>query len=298
MAQSRSEVAPRIAAAALAYTVLAWGFGWPVNKLILQHLSPLWTVAIRSAIATVALFVMAGASRRLILPRRADWPIVLSIALLHMVGYSVLVSIGLQLVPTGRSVVLAYTTPLWVVPGSRLFLGETLTWRRLAGAGMGVAGLVVLFNPLAFDWSDAAAVRGNLALLAAALLWGASILHIRGHRWHASAFELVPWESLLATLLLLPLAFAFAAPPEVAWSPELGLLLLYSAVPGTALTYWASATASRGLPAVTMSLGLLGVPLASILIAAWWLGETPTLALALAVALIIGGVAVGTLGPR
>ena len=47
----------------------------------------------------------------------------LSIALLHMVGFTLLGTIGLEIVPAGRSVVLAYTTPLWVVPGASLFLG-------------------------------------------------------------------------------------------------------------------------------------------------------------------------------
>ena len=54
----------------------------------------------------------------------------------------------------GRSVVLGYTAPLWVVPGARLFLGERITARRAAGVGIGVAGLALMFNPLAFDWSD------------------------------------------------------------------------------------------------------------------------------------------------
>ena len=110
------QVSPRAAVVLLIVTVLAWGLGWPVNKVILQSLSPLWTVALRSAIATIALFLIALGTGRLALPQRNDLPILCSIALLHMVGYSVLVALGLQLVPTGRSVVLAYTTPIWLAP--------------------------------------------------------------------------------------------------------------------------------------------------------------------------------------
>jgi len=290
------QVSQRAAVLLLIVTVLAWGLGWPVNKVILQSLPPLWTVAIRSAIATAALFVLAFASGRLALPRRADLAVLCSIALLHMVGYSLLVAWGLQLVPTGRSVVLAYTTPIWLAPGGHLLLGERLTARRALGVVFGLAGLAVLFNPLAFDWADQRAALGNLALLTAALLWAASILHIRRHHWTSSQFELVPWEMLLATIVTMVIAIVFAPPLQVEWTGGLALLLLYAAIPGTALTYWSSASASRGLPAVTMSLGLLGVPLVSILTAALWLGETPTIPLLAAVALIIGGVAVGTLG--
>lgn len=274
--------------------VVAWGLTWPVNKVILESLSPLWMAALRSAIATVALFLIAILRGRLVVPLRHDVPVLLSITLLHMVGFVVLANIGLQLVPTGRSVVLAYTTPLWVTPGAWLLLGERLSARRLAGVLAGVAGLVILFNPLAFDWTDRDAVLGNAAIVGAAVLWAGSILHIRAHRWHATPFELVPWETLLATAILVPVALLSESRPGVVWDVRLVLLMLYSAVPGTALAYWAIAMASRDLPAVTTSLGLLGTPVISLVVATVWLGEAVTPSLVVAVLLILGGVALGS----
>jgi len=273
--------------------VLAWGFTWPINKLLLATVPPLWAVALRTAIGAVALFALALATRRLAPPPRADLPVLLSITLLHMIGFGVLSSVGLELVPAGRSAVLAYTTPLWVAPGASLFLGERLTPRRLVGVIIGLTGLVVLFNPLAFDWTRRAAVLGNAAILAAALLWAASILHIRGHRWRSTPFDLLPWETLLATVILVPLAWLGAGPPAFSWSVPVGAMLLYAGLPGTALAYWAIAMAGRGLPAVTTSLGLLATPVISIVVATLWLGERPSASLLLAVALILGGVALG-----
>jgi len=273
--------------------VLAWGFTWPINKLLLATVPPLWAVALRTAIGAVALFALALATRRLAPPPRADLPVLLSITLLHMIGFGVLSSVGLELVPAGRSAVLAYTTPLWVAPGASLFLGERLTPRRLVGVIIGLTGLVVLFNPLAFDWTRRAAVLGNAAILAAAVLWAASILHIRGHRWRSTPFDLLPWETLLATVILVPLAWLGAGPPAFSWSVPVGAMLLYAGLPGTALAYWAIAMAGRGLPAVTTSLGLLATPVISIVVATLWLGERPSASLLLAVALILGGVALG-----
>ena len=282
---------------ALGAAVTAWGIGWPVNRGILYHLPPLSAVAIRSAIATVALFAIAAGQRRLTLPSRADLPVLLSICLLHMVGFAVLVSIGLLYVPVGRSVVLAYTTPLWVTPGAALFLGERLTARRAVGVVLGLAGLAVMFNPLAFAWHDRGALIGNGALLLAAVLWAASILHIRAHRWRAAPFDLIPWEMTLATLVLGALAWPIDGWPRTEWTPNLIWLLLYSALPGSALAFWAAAVASRNLPAMTTSLGLLAAPVIGIATSALAFGETPTLTLGLAVALIAGGIAVGTISP-
>ena len=276
--------------------VLAWGLVWPVNKVLLESLSPLWLMAVRSAIATVALFAIAAARGRLVSPPRADLPVVVSITLLHMIGFGVFAAWGLQTVPTGRSVVLAYTTPLWVVPGAALFLGERLTARRLAGVVIGMLGLLALFNPLAFDWTSRAAVLGNGAILLAALLWAASILHIRAHRWRSTPFDLVPWEMLLATVILTPLALAMSPPPTVGWDGRVLALLLYAGIPGTAIAYWATAAASQTLPAVTTALGLLVTPVISTVIATLWLGEPVTLSLISAIVLILGGVALGATG--
>jgi drug/metabolite transporter (DMT)-like permease len=282
---------------ALAAAVTAWGIGWPVNRAILYHLPPLSTVAVRSAIAVLALFAIAGWQKRLTLPDRQDLPVLFSISLLHMTGYAVLVSVGLLFVPVGRSIVLAYTTPLWVTPGAALFLRERLTGWRALGVALGLGGLAVLFNPLGFDWHNRQGLIGNGVLLLAALLWAGSILHIRAHRWKAAPFDLIPWEMALATLILGIMALAIDGWPRIAWTPNLIWLLLYSALPGTALAFWASAVASQNLPAVTTSLGLLAAPVIGIVASAVTLGEAPTLTLITAVAMIIGGIAIGTIAP-
>ena len=98
----------------LVTVVVAWGLTWPVNKLLLQIVPPLWAVGLRSVIASVVLFALAWALGRLALPPRGDLPVFLSLTLLQMVGFTVLTSYGLAVVPAGRSIVLAYTTPLWV----------------------------------------------------------------------------------------------------------------------------------------------------------------------------------------
>src|SRR5437868_14740815 len=86
--------------------VVAWGVTWPVNKLLLAIVPPLWAVTLRSVIATVVLFALAWALGRVSLPPRGDVPVLLTITLLHMVGFTVLTSYGLAVVPAGRPVVL------------------------------------------------------------------------------------------------------------------------------------------------------------------------------------------------
>ena len=138
---------------------------------------------------------------------------------------------------------------------------------------------------------------GNLAILAAALLWAASIVHIGGAPLglHAASCS-SRGRRCSPRVLLTPIALATTPLPHVEWSPSFVLLLLYLGVPGTAVAYWAVAMASRHLPAVTTSLGLLATPVVSVITATLWLGEPLTLTLVLAIVLVLGGVAIGVTG--
>ena len=56
--------------------------------------------------------------------------------------------------PAGRSSILTYTLPLWVVPIMAWVTASLPTRRELAGLALGLGGLVLLLNPLAMDWSS------------------------------------------------------------------------------------------------------------------------------------------------
>jgi drug/metabolite transporter (DMT)-like permease len=285
----------RMAILLFALVIFSWGITWPVTKAIVAVVPPLWSAAIRSAIAGTALLCLLLPRGALIIPKRGDWPVVLNIALLHMVAFAALVAVGLQFITAGRSVVLGYTAPLWVVPGARLFLGERITARRAAGVGIGIAGLALMFNPLAFDWSDHNAVLGNGLILLGALCWAISILHVRAHTWISTPFQLVFWEVLVATAVLLALALWIEGqPPNIAWTPELAGLFLFASVFGVVVAYWAMAMVNRSLPAVTTSLGILATPVVGTLGSALALGEPVGATLLVAMILILGGIAVGT----
>ncbi|ODA19026.1 transporter, partial [Achromobacter xylosoxidans] len=193
-----TEILPRRQALSLLIVVvLAWGFTWIVSKLLLQYMTPLWAVAARSVVGAAALLALGVALRRVAWPVRDDIPVILSVGLLHMGAFAALVSLGLQYVPAGRSVVLAYTTPLWVIPAARVFLGEPIGRGRQLGLALGLLGLAVIFNPLAFDWGNREAVFGNGLVLLAALCWAANIVYVRAHRWVTPPFELAFWQALL-----------------------------------------------------------------------------------------------------
>ena len=285
----------RAALLLFAVVVMIWGSNWAVTQFIVQSVPPLWASAIRSAIATVALLALLLARGQFALLRCGDVPVVLSVAILHMGAFAVLIAFGLQLVPVGRSIVLGYTTPLWVAPAAWLLLREPMTRSRLAGVGLGLAGLATMFNPQAFDWSDSSALIGNGLILLAAMCWAANILYVRAHTWISSPFQLVFWQALLATIILSTLALSINGLPQVTWTPKLTGAFLFGGICGTALAHWAMVTVNRSLPAVTTSLGLLATPVVGVVTSVIWLGEPISVSLMLAMTMIIAGIAIGTI---
>jgi len=272
----------------LVLVVVIWSANWPIMKIGLRSIDPIWFTVARLAIALIAISTLLLFMGRFKVPHKQDYPIVLGVGVLLFAAFVIFIHAGLANVNAGRAALLSYTTPLWVTPGAYFFLNEKLSRIKLIGVAIGLSGLIVLFNPLSFDWNNAAVVKGNIMLLMAALVWAISILQVRHHQWHGSVLELTPWQILVALIIVVPMALLSETTPTV-WSGELLLILLYNGVLATGLAQWASMRITRMLPAVTVSLGFLLVPVAGILLSSIWLGEPFTLTLAAGMVLIIGG---------
>lgn len=281
--------------ALLALAILCYGGLWPVMRAAGPYIPPFWFGTIRVFIGSIVLFVILAASGQLRMPTRRDLPAVLSVGIFMLGLYVVLVHYALQFVPAGRGALLAYSTPIWVVPAAVLFLGEKLTQLRLAGLLCGLSGLAILFNPMGFDWSDPNVLLGNGLCLLAALSWSIAILHMRGHKWNLSPLQLAPWQLLVAALVGLPFSILLEPRTHVELGWPLLLLVVYGGVFGTALAMWSTVSAIRRIGAVTTSVGLLGGPVVATAISVMLLGEPLTLTLASGLVLILSGVAMVSL---
>lgn len=287
-------LSPQKAAALFVVVVLAWGINWSVTKELVQEVSPLWTAAIRSAIALVGMVVVLRARGMLIVPKAGDIPVVLSVALLHMTVFSTLVAAGLRFLPASKGIVLGYTTPLWVALAAPVVGTERLSAPKLAGVALGLLGLGVILNPASLDWTDTNVMIGAGMVILAAMAWAANIIYVRSHRWIASPFQILVWQILVATIVLSLAAIVSDGWPHLKWSRHLVLLFLYSGFIGTTLAYWAMSMVNKSLPALTTSLGITATPIVGIVSAAVLLGEPVDLSLAVAAVLIVGGIALNT----
>jgi drug/metabolite transporter (DMT)-like permease len=261
-----------------ALAIVLFATAWPVMKIGLAGATPVWFAAGRAVLGAMASFLLLAGIGQLRLPSRRDIPIVLSVGLFQMTFFFVLTNMGLGYLPAGRSAVLAYTTALWLAPLA-LIAGEKVPPRRWLGVGLGLLGIVVLADPLAQDWRASGILAGYVLLLLASLSWALAIFHTRRHVWHLTPLQSLPWQMLLAALLLTIFAALFEPAGHIA--PRSGVLLplVYLGIFAGPAASWASTSVARALPTVVTSLGFLGVPAIGLVISTLWLGETVTPAL-------------------
>ncbi|MBJ7222243.1 MULTISPECIES: DMT family transporter [unclassified Brenneria] len=279
----------------LLLAIVIWGANWPVMKLGLEHITPLWFSALRFALGGLCLFFIQIVTGTLKLPQRRDIPLLFSVGLLQMLTFTALGAIAMMAIPAGRSAILAYTTPLWVLPGAILLFRQRVTRRELLGTLMGIAGVAILFNPLTLDWTDSDALRANALLLIASFCWAICILHLRHHRGASSAYHLAPWQMLIAAVPLIVIAWYKEGPYTGDNSPRLWEIALFVGPLATAFCFCAVNTASQWISSTSMASSMLGVPVVGLIISILFLNESLTLGLIIGVTAIIAGMLVVTL---
>ena len=277
----------------LVLLVLIWAISWPVIKVGVTAVPPLWYACFRYLIGTLCLFIFVGSRRALALPPRSDWALVVVSAVLQMAAYSALTGIALTVLPPGRASVLAFSTPIWVVPLAAWSLDEHIPRSVLVGVSLGILGVLAIASP-SLHSAASQELRAYALLIGAAAAWAFSIIFVRSHRFSATPLALAPWQMLIASSLLLPLALMVeGAPPSI--GARAAASLAYVGPIATAFAYWAVVEAGRHFRATTLSMALLAVPSLGILISALTLGEAVSASLIAGVLLIGAGIRLATI---
>ncbi len=274
-------------------SVVLLASAWPLTKTaIAAGATPLWFAegrAVLSGIIASIMLIAFGGFRR---PTRPDLPAILAIGGLQLGLYFALAHEAALWVQAGRIAILANTTTIWVVPLSLIFLREAMPVRRWIAAAIGIAGVVVLIDPLDVDFANINTLIGQLLLLGAALAWSVAIIVTRATRPAQSMFALLPWCFLIASVMLAPLLVWHAPNGTLGHQPICWIALGYIGLIAGPLGTWCVMEATAKLPVLVSSLGFLTTPAVSLLIATVFLHEPLTPDLLAGSALIMGGVAV------
>jgi drug/metabolite transporter (DMT)-like permease len=279
---------PYLALGALTLIALIWGYNWVVMKLGLRYAQPFTFAALRTFLGAVALFTVLLILRRPLRPR--------ALALTSLLGLLQTGGLGLgmwalDLGAVGKTSILTYTMPFWLLLMAWVALGERLKRFQWVAVALAFVGLMLVLTP----WRLRGGFNDFLAL-AGAVCWAASsvVAKVLRKRHEVDLLSLTAWQMLLGSLPLVLVALLTWSGPPV-WSGFFVAAIAYNVILGNALAWLLWLFVLHRLRAGTAGLATLGVPVIGVMSAWLQLGEPPSVGEALGMAAIVGALVLITL---
>jgi len=198
----------------------------------------------------------------------------LALGLLQTCGFTGLLIWALVSGGAGKTAVLSYTMPFWVMLFAWPMLGEKVSgWQWLAVA-FALFGIVLIFDPLHIK---ADGFSMTLALLSG-ISWAISAivskkLHQRAP--HLDLLNITAWPTLLGSIPIILLALVLPAPP-IQWTHTFYLTIIYSIFLSGSLAWVLWLYALQLLPAGVASMASMLAPVIGVSAAWVQLGERPS----------------------
>jgi len=284
---------------------LLWAGNAVIGRLMVGQVPPLTLNFLRWSLTAVLLLPLAWSALVPLSRLRARWAYLLTIGLLGVGLFNSLQYLALVTSSPLNVTLVASSMPVWMLAIGALFYGEQPTRRQLAGAVLGLAGVLWVIGR--GSWETLAAVRfvpGDLYILAAIIGWAFYSWMLVRPPAHMRPPERPPWD--WAGMLLVQVVFglmgsavffageqALGAPP-VRWSLTVVAAIVYTALGASIVAYrcWGLGVAEGG-PALAAIFNNL-TPLFAALLSALVLGEVPRAYHAVAFALIVSGILVSS----
>ena len=282
-----------VAAGAAVLMAGIWGYNWVALKVITPDVSPFVLSAMRVVTASIVLYVAAIVLRRP-LGSPPPWPTFVA-GMLQSGIFIILQNFALLAGAVGKTAILVYTMPLWVVIFAPLALHERITTGRATALVLGMAGLGCVLYPLDVHH----ALVSKVLAIAIAWLWAAGVLYTKHLRSRVS-FDTLTFTAWQMIYSIPPLVLAAAVMPGAFYHPSAHFWPLFGmvAVGGTAIAFLLFMFVVARLSAGGAGLSALLVPVMAILNAAVWIGERPSLLELSGTALILAGLAVNSMPQR
>jgi len=270
---------------ALAFLSMIWGYNWVVMKEGLRFCDPFVFAAIRVSLAAVFLFAILLWSKKSVRPRQVKLTILLGL-LSTTFGLGLpmwaLVSGG-----AGKTAILLYTMPFWVILLAWPILGERmrgLEWLAVILAFTGLALMVDSHAVGAKLWSSIIAVLAGVSWAGSAI-----VTRIMRRNPEFDLLSVTTWQMIYGSAPLIVISLLLPAPP-IQWTPVFIAALSYNVIFTSVIAYLLWFYILERVPAGMATMGTLATPVIAIVAAALQLGEIPSLREAAGIVLILSGI--------
>jgi drug/metabolite transporter (DMT)-like permease len=272
----------RYAVVALLLLTLLWGYNWVVMKVVLEDCGPFTFAALRTMLGALLLFPLLPFIGGLRIPKAVSKLVLLG--LLQTTAFLGLTFWALVAGGVGKTAILVYTMPFWLLILAWIYLGERIRGIEWLAVTAGFAGIFLIFEP----WRSPGNLWSETLAVLAGVCWAGSVIAVKRIqvKERVPLLQLTTWQMLFGGIGLAVVAF-FVPESPINWSPTFIAALAYNVIPCNAIAWLLWLFVVENLPAGVAGMGSLAIPMVGILSAWLQLGEIPGAAVAAGMALIV-----------
>ena len=240
-------IAPSLAASAprsrfnwlpleIALFCLLWSFAFVAGKIGVTDCPPLILLAGRFSLAGILILGTSAFGRS---GWQLSWREAAIFAILGVANNALYLGLGytgLKSVSAGLGGLIVSANPVFTAALAALFLGEVLTWRKVAGLLLGIAGVgLIVSHRMSIGTDSPHGILFTLASLAS-LVTGTVLCKLfapKGSLWIGNGIQ-----NLAAGIVLTPIALTFADVSEIVPSMRLVLAFAFLTLGGSILGYF------------------------------------------------------------
>jgi drug/metabolite transporter (DMT)-like permease len=215
---------------------LLWSFAFVAGKIGVTDCPPLILLAARFSLAGLVILGVSAFRRD---GWQLSWREVAVFAILGVANNALYLGLGytgLKSVSAGLGGLIVSANPVFTAPLAALLLGETLTWRKVLGLVLGIAGVgLIVEHRMAVGTDSLHGILFTLASLAS-IVAGTILFKLfapKGSLWIGNGIQ-----NLAAGIVLTPIAFTLADASEIVPSLRLVLAFGFLVFGGSILAYF------------------------------------------------------------
>lgn len=250
--------------------VILWGYSWITSKIGLNYASPMDVVALRLELGILTLFIGLLWTGRPLKPQH--WQALLMIGLIQTGAFLLLNTWALSEGGPGKTSVLVFTMPFWVLVFAWPMLHERIQGLQWVSVVLAIVGLLSVLEP----WRMHTSLFSKTLAVMAGMCWAIGVVHAKRlhHRAKVEPLSFTFWQMIVGLIPVLICQALFDRPPIV-WSNTFVVVTMFNGVMATGIGWLAWLYVLHRLPAGTTSLSSLGIPVIAIFSSWIQLGEQP-----------------------
>jgi drug/metabolite transporter (DMT)-like permease len=231
MSQSRFNALP------LYITVfcLLWSFAFVAGKVGVTYCPPLILLAARFSLAGILILAISAFRRDTAPLSWRDVGVFTILGIANNALYLGLGYTGLKSVSAGLGGLIVSANPVFTAALAALFLGEALTWRKIAGLLLGIIGVaLIVWHRMSVGTDSLHGILFTLASLAS-IVAGTILFKVlapKGSLWIGNGVQ-----NLAAGIVLLPFAYGFADVGDIVPNVRLAAAFAFLVLGGSILAY-------------------------------------------------------------